>query len=138
VVGNNATLKLNQTGVGDDFKIYTTSNVHVVADIVGYYSKPVSIGSLDCQTVRGAVSVPANGSYFADKICNDPNTPPVPVPPYIMTGGGCDHDVTGPALLLSKSSPSFYNDGWSCRWQNTTASEVTAFVYARCCRIPGR
>jgi hypothetical protein len=138
VVGNNATIKLSQTGTGDDFKIYTTSNVHVVADVVGYYSKPVSIGSFECQTQRGAVLVLANSSNTADKLCNDPNSPPVPVPPLTMTGGGCDFDAYGPSLTLSKSTPNLDNTGWFCRWQNTTATDITAFVYARCCRIPGR
>lgn len=41
IVGNNATLKLNQTTSTDGaFNIYTTSNTHVVADVVGYYAKP--------------------------------------------------------------------------------------------------
>lgn len=138
VVGNNATIKLNQTGTGDDFKIYSTSNVHVVADVVGYYSKPVSQGSIECQAQRGAVLVLANSSNTADKLCNDPNSPPLPVPPLIMTGGGCDFDAYGPSLILSKSTPNLDNTGWFCRWQNTTATDITAFVYARCCRIPGR
>jgi hypothetical protein len=138
VVGNNATIKLNQTGTGDDFKIYSTSNVHVVADVVGYYSKPMSQGSIECQTQRGAVLVLANSSNTADKLCNDPSSPPVPVPPLTMTGGGCDFDAYGPSLVLSKSTPNLDNTGWFCRWQNATATDITAFVYARCCRIPGR
>ena len=61
VVGNNATLKVAQVALGDGFKIYSTSNVHVVADIVGYYAKPVSTGSLLTILVTGTtVNVPAN------------------------------------------------------------------------------
>ena len=46
--GNNAILKLNQTGTGADFGIYTTSATHIVADVVGYYAKvkpAVSLGA---------------------------------------------------------------------------------------------
>lgn len=43
VKGNNAVLKLNQTGSGVDFGIYTTSTTHIVADVVGYYAKPVAV-----------------------------------------------------------------------------------------------
>ena len=43
VKGNNAVLKLNQTGTGADFGIYTTSTTHIVADVVGYYAKPVAV-----------------------------------------------------------------------------------------------
>lgn len=43
VKGNNAILKLNQTGTGADFGIYTTSTTHIVADVVGYYAKPVAL-----------------------------------------------------------------------------------------------
>ena len=138
VLANSAILKVDQTSANGYWNLYTTTTTDFVADVTGYYTKPVSVGSFECETQRGAVLVPANGSYFAEKICNDPNTPPVPVPPFVMTGGGCDHEVSAPSLIISKSSPSFYNDGWSCRWQNTTAGDITAFVYARCCRIPGR
>ena len=43
VKGNNATLKLNQTGTGSHFKVFTTSTAHLVADVVGYYAKPVAL-----------------------------------------------------------------------------------------------
>jgi hypothetical protein len=43
VKGNNATLKLNQTGTGSHFKVFTLSATHLVADVVGYYAKPVTI-----------------------------------------------------------------------------------------------
>ena len=42
VKGNNAVLKLNQTGVGSHLNIYTTSATHLVADVVGYYAKPTA------------------------------------------------------------------------------------------------
>jgi hypothetical protein len=40
VKGSNAILKLNQTGTGFHFGVYSTSSAHLVADVVGYYAKP--------------------------------------------------------------------------------------------------
>ena len=40
VKGSNAILKLNQTGTGSHFNIYTTSSAHLVADVMGYYARP--------------------------------------------------------------------------------------------------
>jgi hypothetical protein len=47
VKGNNAILKLNQTGVGNHLNIYTTSTTHLVADVVGYYARPVALGTFN-------------------------------------------------------------------------------------------
>jgi hypothetical protein len=128
VVGNNATLKLNQTGVGDDFKIYTTSNVHVVADIVGYYAKPATT-QLDCESPSGAVGVSPNSSALGNKQCSAG---------YTLTGGGCDDYSLDSSLLVIKTAPMLDNSGWFCRWENRSALEVTAWVRPRCCRIFGR
>ena len=43
IKGNNAILKLSQTGTGTQFNVYTLSAVHLVADVVGYYAKPVTV-----------------------------------------------------------------------------------------------
>ncbi len=45
VKGNNTVLKLNQTTGQADFNVYSSSTTHLVADVVGYYAKPVALGS---------------------------------------------------------------------------------------------
>ena len=45
VKGNNTVLKLNQTTGQADFKVYSSSNTDLVADVVGYYATPVSLGA---------------------------------------------------------------------------------------------
>jgi hypothetical protein len=132
--------KVTQTGSAatNHVSVYSTSLADVVGDVVGYFAKPVSVGSFECETQRGAVLVLANSSSTADRLCNNPTSPPLPLPPLVMTGGGCDFDAYGPSLILSKSTPNLDNTGWFCRWQNATTLDITAFVYARCCRIPGR
>ena len=56
VRGNNAFLKLSQTNVDADFKIYTTSSTHLVADVTGYYAKPTNLGSLTSDLVYTPVT----------------------------------------------------------------------------------
>lgn len=56
VKGNNAILKLNQTGVGSQLNIYTTSTTHLVADVVGYYARPVALGALSSDLVYTPVT----------------------------------------------------------------------------------
>jgi hypothetical protein len=40
VKANNTVLKLDQTGTGPHFRVYSTSASHLIADVVGYYAKP--------------------------------------------------------------------------------------------------
>jgi hypothetical protein len=47
VKGNNAILKLNQTSPTAHLNIYTTSTTHLVADVVGYYARPVALGTFN-------------------------------------------------------------------------------------------
>jgi hypothetical protein len=122
VIGNNATVKLNQTGSGDDFKIYSTSNVHVVADIVGYYSKPVAT-ALDCVTTASTtVAVAAGNTNIASA--------PACAASYTSTGLYCN---TNSSDLLAYAFV-----GNTCAAKNTGAASQNLIVSQRCCRIPGR
>jgi hypothetical protein len=56
VKGNNAILKLNQTGTLTHFNIYTTSTTHLVADVVGYYARPLALGALSSDLVYTPVT----------------------------------------------------------------------------------
>lgn len=56
VKGNNAILKLNQTGVGSHLNVYTTSTTHLVADVVGYYARPLALGALSSDLVYTPVT----------------------------------------------------------------------------------
>ena len=51
VKGNNTVLKLNQTTGQADFKVFTTAATHLVADVVGYNSTPVALGSASSDLV---------------------------------------------------------------------------------------
>jgi hypothetical protein len=56
VKGNNAFLKLNQTSGQVDFNVYSTASTHLVADVMGYYAKPVALGSLSSDLVYTPVT----------------------------------------------------------------------------------
>lgn len=126
VVGNNATVKLNQTGVGDDFKIYTTSNVHVVADIVGFYSKPVAT-ALECVTTTAVTNLissgPLNGVYYSGAVA-----------------AACAVGYTQTSLLCAvdnaSASASPLNANQCGGNSNVNTHNVSASRV--CCRIPGR
>jgi hypothetical protein len=127
VVANSALLKVDATT--GKWNLYTTSTTHFVADVTGYYSKPVSSGSLECESPSGAVGVPPNSSALGSKQCSAG---------YTLTGGGCDDYSLDSSLTVIKTAPMLDNSGWFCRWENRSTIEVTAWVRPRCCRIPGR
>ena len=139
VIGNNATLKINQTGTGSAFKVFSTSNVHLIADVVGYYARPKTT-SLECVDVISAVnSIPPNsGLDIYSPQCSAG---------YILTGGGRSQPSGSGGggyfaaygmTLTSSDHPTnpftqfcgIYNGG----------SNLPTLVQAkgRCCRIPGR
>ncbi|MEO6291919.1 MAG: hypothetical protein ABIO88_04785 [Burkholderiaceae bacterium] len=122
VVGNNATLKLNQTGTGDDFKIYSTSNVHVVADIVGYYAKPI-VTALQClDTANTTVNIAAGGTANA--------VAPACTTGYTQTATNCEaSDWLVPFV--------FFHNG-TCSARNNSASAQDIRASRTCCRVPGR
>lgn len=130
VVGNNATLKLNQTGTGDDFKIYSTSNVHVVADIVGYYAKPVAT-ELQC------VNTAANSAPI--------NSPGFGVNPHyygmVLTNacasGYTEIDVRCTTNSATASASSYTSNNTICTG-NSNENTYTLSGYRKCCRVPGR
>jgi hypothetical protein len=128
VVGNNATIKLNQTGTGeDDFKIFTTSNVHVVADIVGYYSRPVAT-ALECVTVKGSQVVTALADFNV--------SPAACTAGYTLTGSSCRSLIYN---VVNWAVTGFFGTASAvCSGTNLTASTQTVEAYAICCRIPGR
>ena len=102
VLGNSAVLKVwPSNGL---WNLYTTTTTHFVADVTGYYSKPVSTGSFECETQSGATLVPANTGVTATQLCS---------PGFTMTGGGCHDYATDGSVLIAKSRPILpENTGW--------------------------
>jgi hypothetical protein len=121
VVGNNATLKLAQTGSGQ-FKIYSTSNVHVVGDVVGYYSKPVAT-ALECvETANTDLTIAAGDTGNA--------AAPACATGYTQTATNC---TTNSWLM-----PIVYSKSGTCSARNGDSGNRILSASRTCCRIPGR
>ena len=125
IVGNNATLKLNQTAGEYQFKVYSTSQTHLVADVVGYYAMPTRTAP-ECYTtaqVFGAINAPAGGRFVGLAIAPACNSG------YAAAGTSC----AGTSALSNLSS--VVNS--VCYANHSTNTESIA-ARQRCCRTPGR
>ena len=138
VVANNATLKISQADANGQFKIFSITNVHVVADVVGYYSRPVAT-AIECNSVFSAATDLPAGAAIAIF------TPQCSAG-YTMMSGGCyraSGSTTGYTnafgfAITGSTHPSnplaFY-----CGMHNDHATEPSKVqAKALCCRIPGR
>lgn len=138
IIGNNATLKINQTGSGYSFKVTSTANVHLIADVVGYYARPVAT-AIECTNVisAGVDLLPGTSLAVYSPQCSAGYT--------VMsglcyrtsgtTGGNHNTYAFGPTSNTHATNPSaFY-----CGMNNSHATETSNVnAGARCCRIPGR
>lgn len=121
VLANSAILKINTTTA--DFNLYTTTTTHFVADVTGYYSRPVAAGSLECIDVPGPpVSVAANASDFE------------------LFAPACTAGYTSVGINYTAGGGIIRKDGLRSNLfvRNTSANAEFATPYAACCRIPGR
>lgn len=125
VRGNNATLKLNQAAGQAQFKVYTTSQTHLVADVVGYYAMPVAT-VLDCYStaqVFGAINLSAGGKFVGFAIAQGCATG------YTAAGTSC----ASTSALANLSS--VVN---SVCYANHSSDTESVAALQRCCRTPGR
>lgn len=125
VVSNAAILKVNQTNGNAALSIFASSSTEVIADVVGYYSKPVAT-ALTCTTVSG---VPTNinaGAYAS-------------LPTLF-----CPANSTPMGLSISAGENVLVADTYTAgnagqifvRSMSANAQNVTAKL--QCCQIPGR
>lgn len=127
VLANSAILKISQAGGATDWNLYTQATTHVVADVTGYYAKPVAT-ALDCVDVAstGAVTLPASGTAtISSGACAATHT---------ITGGSCVGFSFNANVVTSRTLGSTY----FCAYQNSSATATTVDAIARCCRVPGR
>ena len=128
IKGNNANLKLNQTAGQFQFKVFTTSQTHLVADVVGYYARPKAT-ALECYAttpVIGEISTPLNGRFWGQSVANGCNLG------FVNYGASCSTS----SLLVNISSVDSYNVSSVCVANHSTNTE-TVTATQRCCRVPG-
>ena len=122
VVGNYSVAKNAQSGL-NHLSIYSTSNVEVVGDVVGYYARPVAT-ALQCIEVAGpTVTVAASDADFQ-------LVAPACTAGYTLMGINFS---SGGGQLLRKDGRLNY-----LYIRNSSAASQTATPYAACCRVPGR
>ena len=123
VIGNNATLKVNQTGGNAQFDIFTTTNVHVIADIVGYYAKPVAT-ALQCVETASTTSPllsPGGTANIGAPACSTG---------YTQTATNCESNSWDVSFAIIK--------GGTCSAKNNGAGSAYGYASRTCCRVPGR
>jgi hypothetical protein len=131
VVANSAIVKVSQTST-TAMSIFSLATTHVVADVTGYYSKPVSVGSLECVAANDAsTTVPA--STLLQSV-----TAPVCDAGYSKTATSCSFYGNQMVLRKTETSPIGNGSVSSCVYDNPAASAQTVFITSTCCRIPGR
>lgn len=128
VRGNMAIVKVAQTTpVG--LAIFSSSQTHLVGDIVGYYARPL-VTELEC-IGSSAFQTAAANSQFSFSI-------PACTPGYTMTGAGCQQgNATSPSIMWAFNGLSGINSA-TCAGLNTSAFNVEISGIGKCCRIPGR
>jgi hypothetical protein len=100
---------------------YTTSQTHVIIDVLGYFAQPKA-AALDCVTTGASSVIIAAGSSAQPAL-------PACSPGYANVSTRCAADSPW-AVLVS-------NNG-TCTYQNDDTSPHTVSAYATCCRTAGR
>jgi hypothetical protein len=125
-VRGNFSIAKNAQGGASDLSIFSTSNVEVVGDVVGYYSKPVAT-ALECVTTTAVTNPinngPLNGVFFSGAI------PAACAAGYTQTSIIC-------AVDNASASASPFNANQCAGNSNVNTHNLSASRV--CCRIPGR
>lgn len=118
VVANFAVVKLDQTSAADELSVYSFAQMHLVADIVGYYrsgSQPL----FECTTSAETID---NVNAGATRNTVAPNCPTG----YTMTGTNCESSTWQMPFV-------YFSDG-TCSAQNNSSGTAQLRASRRCCR----
>lgn len=127
-VTNEVIVPINADPANEDFQIYTYRQAHVVADVVGFLSRPEA-AELDCVLGEvGEAPVAAGTNYQINA------APECPVG-YSMVAPSCDAAGSAAEVVGFATFPGIWT---ACAYRNTSASSATVNTAATCCRVPGR
>ena len=130
VVANSAIVKVSQVS-NTAMSIFSLATTHVVADVTGYYSKPVST-ALECvEMTANANLVAGTSATLGTAICPAG---------YAITGGSCGSSLIDQGRIMSSKSFGIGTafQSHSCTYKNEGTSPLNFTASAICCRIPGR
>lgn len=122
--GNLAIVKLNQAVGGLDLSIYSSSEVDVIGDITGYYSRPRAV-NLNCSNPPETTLLVAPGDMgrLAIPACSATNS----------YGGGS----STPYCSTDGLEMATYGGNGVCAMKNLGAVSATITAGRRCCGVPG-
>jgi hypothetical protein len=122
VKANLAIVKLEQSAATDELSIYTYSETHFVADIVGYFINPTPTALQCTDTALTEVAVAIGGVVNA--------TAPACAAGYTQTATNCE--------ASSFDMPLVYHHNGTCSAKNNSGSAQELRAGRTCCRVPGR
>ena len=129
VLANGAIVKVSQTSAAFDWNLHTISTTHFLADVTGYYSRPVAT-ALECVNTTPVTAVinngPADGLYYRFALSN------ACAAGYTEVAMRCTTD-NAMASATAFSEP--YGDYCGA---NANVNFYTLSASRRCCRVPGR
>lgn len=122
-VRGNFSIAKNSQGGASDLSIFSTSNVEVVGDVVGYYSKPVAT-ALECVETANTNLVIAASGGTGNAVA------PACAAGYTATSTNCES--------TSWLMPIVFFQSGTCSARNGDTVSQTLRASRTCCRIPGR
>lgn len=127
-ISNEVIVPINNSMPAAEFEIYSYRDVHVVADVVGYFSRPQK-APLDCMHLRSEVTEISGGLGNA----RSPTCPST----HAATGGSCI--VTSElALRTTRRATMTGEEVWFCSAKHDGGGVGTLSAEVTCCATPGR
>jgi streptogramin lyase len=126
IIANTTVVSITPGG-GDNFSLFNNSDgqTEVVVDVVGYFWE---YASADCTKTTIFQSVGAGGTVDVGATC---------ATGYVPVGGGCSVNAAGASNWLARGA-TLAGDGYHCNMLNGSATTVSVFADALCCRRAGR
>jgi hypothetical protein len=130
VVANSAIVKVSQSS-STWMSVYSLATTHLVADVTGYYSKPVATALQCVEMTASETLVVGTSATLGTAVCPAG---------YSITGGSCGSSLLDQGRLISSKSFGIGTafQSHSCTFKNEGTSILTFTASAICCRIPGR
>lgn len=121
-------IKLDQGPSSAEMSVYAGRQVHLVGDVIGYFTAPEST-ALECTEVVNGPDSMAAGSSLGMLSGACPAS-------YQVTGGSCMMNSIHGRVVTTQTRVGS-NDHF-CSFFNESISPIQATVKATCCRVPGR
>lgn len=122
IVGNLATVALDQGASANEVSVYSFAQTHVVADIVGYFINPQATALQCVETANTDLVIAAGGTGNS--------VAPACAAGYTQTSTNCESSTW--------QMPFVYFQSGTCSAQNNSAGNATLRASRTCCRVPGR